>query len=230
MNDRLDIFSLTESRERKIKSRLNLFEEVLRKCHKKIKSVSETMESKCLFVIPEYVIGMPLYNKDMCKVFLVNTLKEESFDVQFFYPNILYISWEKVARRVDPDQLSNYDSHRNTRNEFDNRNLLLHNSPSTLHINPPLLLGNGNSSPYSTENRTSPYSTETRRSLYSTENRASPYSTENRASPYSTENRRSLYDIEPELTASSLSFNVQQNNPPSSSTGNLKYINTGKLF
>ena len=46
MNDRLDIFSLTESRERKIKSRLNLFEEVLRKCHKKIKSVSETMESK----------------------------------------------------------------------------------------------------------------------------------------------------------------------------------------
>ena len=221
MNDRLDIFSLTESRERKIKSRLNLFEEVLRKCHKKIKSVSETMESKCLFVIPEYVIGMPLYNKDMCKVFLVNTLKEESFDVQFFYPNILYISWEKVARRVDPDQLSNYDSHRNTRNEFDNRNLLLHNAPSTLHINPPLLLGNGNSSPYSTENRTSPYSTETRRSLYSTENRASPYSTEN---------RRSIYDIEPELTASSLSFNVQQNNPPSSSTGNLKYINTGKLF
>ena len=97
MNDRLDIFSLTESRERKIKSRLNLFEEVLRKCHKKIKSVSETMESKCLFVIPEYVIGMPLYNKDMCKVFLVNTLKEESFDVQFFYPNILYISWEKVV-------------------------------------------------------------------------------------------------------------------------------------
>ena len=51
--------------------------------------------------------------------------KEESFDVQFFYPNILYISWEKVAKRVDPDQLSNYDSHRNTRNDFDNRNLLL---------------------------------------------------------------------------------------------------------
>ena len=208
MNDRLDIFSLTQSRERKIKSRLNLFEEVLKKCHKKIKSVSETTESKCLFVIPEYVIGMPLYNKDMCKVFLVNTLKDESFDVQFFYPNILFISWEKVAKRVDPDMLSNYDLNRT----FENRNILLQNRPSSFHINPPLLIEE--SRPHTTETRMSPYTTETRRSLYDTETRRSPY------------------EIEPELT-SALSMNILSNNRPSPNITdkvNLKYINTGKLF
>ena len=217
MNDRLDIFSLTQSRERKIKSRLNLFEEVLRKCHKKIKNVSETTESKCLFVIPEYVIGMPLYNKDMCKVFLVNTLKDESFDVQFFYPNILFISWEKVAKRVDPEMLSNYDSNRT----FENRNILLQNSPPSFHINPPLLIEDSRS-----------HTTETRRSPYDTETRRSPYDTETRRSPYNTETRRSPYEIEPELT-STLSMNILSNNRPSTNTKdkvNLKYINTGKLF
>lgn len=92
----LDIYSLTQERDKKIQNRLNLFDEILKKCHKKIKQAADSMNAKCVFVIPEYVIGMPLYNSEMCKVFLVNTLREEKFDVKFFFPNILFISWEKV--------------------------------------------------------------------------------------------------------------------------------------
>lgn len=92
----LDIYSLTQERDKKIQNRLNLFDEILKKCHKKIKQAADSMNAKCIFVIPEYVIGMPLYNSEMCKVFLVNTLREEKFDVKFFFPNILFISWEKV--------------------------------------------------------------------------------------------------------------------------------------
>lgn len=92
----LDIYSLTQERDKKIQNRLNIFDEILKKCHKKIKQAADSMNAKCVFVIPEYVVGMPLYNSEMCKVFLVNTLREEKFDVKFFFPNILFISWEKV--------------------------------------------------------------------------------------------------------------------------------------
>ena len=111
------------------------------------------MESKCLFVILEYVIGMPLYNKDMCKVFLVNTLKEESFDVQFLskYSNI---SWEKVARRVDPTSCLT-----TIHIAIQEMNLIIEICYYIIvpqhYILIHSLLGNGNSSPESTENRRS---------------------------------------------------------------------------
>lgn len=122
-NEHLDIFSLRKSREQKIHNRLITFKEILRKCHIKIQNSSEALESKCLFVIPEYVLGMPLYNSEMCKVYLVNALKEEKFDVKFFFPNILFISWEKIVKKSDPNKLANYNS-----NNFKNYPKLLTNN------------------------------------------------------------------------------------------------------
>ena len=129
----LDIYSLTQERDKKIQNRLNLFDEILKKCHKKIKQAADSMNAKCVFVMPEYVIGMPLYNSEMCKVFLVNTLREEKFDVKFFFPNILFISWEKVlpAKLMLPPPINKPQIHTNTARDSYNvpphTNLLLPN-------------------------------------------------------------------------------------------------------
>lgn len=96
-SDFLDIHSLSESRDRKMQSRLVLFNDILRRCHNKIKSSAEMMETKCFFAIPQYVFGLPLYNAEMCKVFLVNKLREEKFHVVYYHPNVLFICWEVAA-------------------------------------------------------------------------------------------------------------------------------------
>ena len=108
--EHLDIYSLTESSEKKIYQRRQLFEQVLRKCHLKIKKTAETMDDKCIFVIPEYIVGMPLYNSEMCKTFLVNALIAEKFHVIFYHPNILFVSWQSVAKKVNPNALHHYSN------------------------------------------------------------------------------------------------------------------------
>lgn len=104
----LNIYSLNETSEKKILQRRSVFEEILKKCHYKIVSAAKKTEMRCIFHIPNYVAGMPIFDSEACKVFLVNRLKNELFDVIYFQPNILFISWEKTSYKVNPDRLIHY--------------------------------------------------------------------------------------------------------------------------
>jgi hypothetical protein len=95
-SDFLNIYSLTDDIDKRITLRTKVYTEVLRKAHFKIKQASVNMKHFCIFTIPEYLVGMPLYNFNHCKMFLMNRLLQERFDLKFFIPNILFVSWKKI--------------------------------------------------------------------------------------------------------------------------------------
>lgn len=76
--------------------RNQIYESVFHKIIAKIKYVNTiTSECQCLYTVPAFIYGTPLYNLQNCILYVVQRLREHFFYVQFRMPNILYISWQQ---------------------------------------------------------------------------------------------------------------------------------------
>lgn len=78
------------------------YEEVLRRCHHRIKLTSNN-ESYCFcfYAVPNIIFGIPLYDTTSCIIYVVNKLIENGFDVKYTHPNLIFISWlNKFNKKV----------------------------------------------------------------------------------------------------------------------------------
>ena len=92
----IDIEALHKQKKEKINHKNKIYDTILQKCHHKIKSTAEIIDSpnNCFYTVPPYIYGIPIYNINKCILYLVKSLMNNGFDVQYINPNILYISWE----------------------------------------------------------------------------------------------------------------------------------------
>jgi hypothetical protein len=83
-----------KKRERDLRE-LNLFKKILNRIHVKIEVTSKQKinEQFIWFLVPEFIIGYPKYDTSNCIAFLMDTLKENKFLVNYYHPNLLYIYW-----------------------------------------------------------------------------------------------------------------------------------------
>jgi hypothetical protein len=61
----------------------------------RIKTISKQNihEKFCWFVVPEIIIGVPKYDQAGCIAYLMDTLQTNGFQVRYFHPNTIFISW-----------------------------------------------------------------------------------------------------------------------------------------
>ena len=87
----------------RLKKRLEIYDDVLKKCHKKIKKTSLTPKGStfCFYIIPNYVYGIPLYDINACIVYIVQNLSKNGFYVAYTHPNLLFISWFKRSNSIE---------------------------------------------------------------------------------------------------------------------------------
>ena len=92
----LNIDELRNEKKEKIKQKNEVYESVLKKCHAKIKSVAKILSAPecCIFEVPPYIYGCPLYDINKCIYYLVECLSENGFEVQYLTKNMVYVSWE----------------------------------------------------------------------------------------------------------------------------------------
>lgn len=93
----LNIFELQSSINKKKQNRVYVYDEVLGKCHTKIQSAAKKEFYECIYDVPHYVVGLPLYNITECINHLIEQLKYNGFEVTYFFPKTLYISWRPKA-------------------------------------------------------------------------------------------------------------------------------------
>ena len=92
----MNIFELTKMHKRKQQNRIKVYEELLAKCHKKIYEICKGNNvSECIYKVPMYTFGSPLYNQEAAIAYILLKLRKNSFDVYYEKPNILHISWDK---------------------------------------------------------------------------------------------------------------------------------------
>tara|TARA_Y100001936_G_scaffold162836_1_gene158977 strand:+ start:151 stop:576 length:426 start_codon:yes stop_codon:yes gene_type:complete len=94
----LNIDDLYETIDEKNNKRLEKFDGILKKIHTRIRYYSKLERTFCFFQIPEFIIGVPLYNVSDLRNYIINSLKRNGFHIVYIDPNWLYISWSKEDR------------------------------------------------------------------------------------------------------------------------------------
>lgn len=90
----LDVNQLQNKHQKKCKTRTKIYDKLLEKCFYRINAASENDDSFCLYSIPEFILGMPLYNLAYCAAYIIYNLKNKGFIAQFFNPNVIFVSWK----------------------------------------------------------------------------------------------------------------------------------------
>ena len=88
----LDINELYGTINNKNKVRLEKFDDILKKIHSRIKYHSGLERTYCFFQIPEFIIGVPLYNVEDLRNYIINSLKKNGFEILYVEPNWLFIN------------------------------------------------------------------------------------------------------------------------------------------
>ena len=91
----INMDELIEDKQRILDRKTKICEEILKKCHHRIKNVSKQnpLIGYCLYIIPKFIYGIPLYNLQECVKYLFEKLTENGFKVYYTHPNLLIISW-----------------------------------------------------------------------------------------------------------------------------------------
>lgn len=94
---KLDPSTLYSEQEKRDALKLKTYNNILESAHNKIRVISRmpNNDKSLLFVVPEFVIGVPRFNTRDCILYLVWNLRNSHFDVQYYHPNLLHISWKK---------------------------------------------------------------------------------------------------------------------------------------
>ena len=98
----LNIYELHDEINNKKKKRTKSFDKVLEICHQKIINASKKELIKVFFDVPDFVIGLPVYNLTDCIQYIIKSLEENGFIIQYYFPKLLYISWDlKEINQMD---------------------------------------------------------------------------------------------------------------------------------
>ena len=94
-SEKINIDELYEKKRQHDVNKLELFKKILNRIHVRIRTTSKQNihEKFCWFVVPEIIIGVPKYDQAGCIAYLMDTLQENGFQVRYFHPNTIFISW-----------------------------------------------------------------------------------------------------------------------------------------
>ena len=93
----IKINELYDQQDKNNKRKESIYNEVLTKCHHRIKLTAKNYPDNCYcyYTIPKIIYGIPLYNLEECLRYIMNKLIENGFKVYYTHPNLLYITWFK---------------------------------------------------------------------------------------------------------------------------------------
>lgn len=89
----LSVNDLIQSRNKRAQKRKECFDKIVQECCLKIKKSANLNKALCIFDVPEFVIGYPLYDLNECISYVIEALTKNGFEVRYLHPNFLIISW-----------------------------------------------------------------------------------------------------------------------------------------
>jgi hypothetical protein len=94
-SEKINIDELYEKKRQIDVNKLELFKKILNRIHVRIKTTAKQSvnEKFCWFVVPEIIIGVPKYDQAGCIAYIMDTLQKNGFQVRYFHPNTVFISW-----------------------------------------------------------------------------------------------------------------------------------------
>jgi hypothetical protein len=86
---------LFEKRRQRDGAKLKSYNTILEQIYTRIRSSSRQGGDPWItFTVPPFIIGLPRLDLEDCIVYIVYMLRQQSYEVRYTYPNLLYISWK----------------------------------------------------------------------------------------------------------------------------------------
>ena len=93
----LNAEELYRRKKRKERKANKEYIKVYKSCNRKIKRYDTILkETSCLFDIPQFILGVPSYDKISCITYLMYKLKKNNFKVKCTNADKLIIGWDKL--------------------------------------------------------------------------------------------------------------------------------------
>lgn len=96
VSKKINIDDLYEKRQKRDLRQVSIFNKILNRIHKRIEATSKNKncnETHIWYLVPEFIVGQPIYDKGECLGYLVSQLEVNGFFVKYVHPNTLFISW-----------------------------------------------------------------------------------------------------------------------------------------
>ena len=99
------MFSAKEALRRTLELRLRKeksMQHVLGKCFRHVQKSANNEATACLYEVPEFIIGLPVYDLNECIQYVHQRLLDQGFQVGYLFPRILLITWhdEKSEKKI----------------------------------------------------------------------------------------------------------------------------------
>ena len=94
-NEKINLDDLYKTQKGIEDNRIKIYQKILLRVHKKIKTTSRNRncDKFCFFLVPEFVLGIPMYDISTCITYVIDKLLDNGFFVRYTHPNLLFISW-----------------------------------------------------------------------------------------------------------------------------------------
>ena len=89
----IDMKELYSTINAKTLKRMEIYDSILKKCHSRILYNSGLQRNYCFYQVPEFIIGVPLYDILELRKYVMNSLKTNGFELLYIEPNWLFIQW-----------------------------------------------------------------------------------------------------------------------------------------
>jgi hypothetical protein len=84
---------LIKQQTERSKKKYDTFDKIYKNIENKIRIASHGNNYYTTYEIPEFILGIPLYKTQEASLYIMEKLKKNEFNVEYFEPNTLLINW-----------------------------------------------------------------------------------------------------------------------------------------
>ena len=97
MNEKINLDDLYKQKQYSFEKKTKVYDKILKRVHKKIKTTARNKNNICFctYVIPEFILGLPRYDIQICTDYVMEKLIDNGFMVKYTHPNLIFISWQQ---------------------------------------------------------------------------------------------------------------------------------------
>ena len=106
-NEKLNLDDLYERTRETSQTKIKTYQKILARIHTRIKAISRQRNNNkfCMFVIPEFILGIPRYDIAECTNYVIEKLTDNGFQIKYTYPNLLFISWQHYIPKYQRSEI-----------------------------------------------------------------------------------------------------------------------------
>ena len=106
-NEKLNLDELYERTRETSQTKIKTYQKILARIHTRIKAISRqrNINKFCMFVIPEFILGIPRYDIAECTNYVIEKLTDNGFQIKYTYPNLLFISWQHYIPKYQRSEI-----------------------------------------------------------------------------------------------------------------------------